>query len=209
MVIFVSFFFFLFSRRRRHTICALVTGFQTFALPIFKCRIRLACGTWCHTLTVIDDHSRFAVTLDACADERTETVQQRLEKAMRRHGMPLAVYTDNGSPWGGGVPGQWTRLKVWLLKLGIETIHARPYHPQGRGKNERFHRILKAEVFALTSLTGLTKTQKPLAEWREVYNHKRPHQGIAMAVPASRYHPSSRPFPSRLPQPLYDRSEEH
>src|SRR3546814_1196469 len=33
--------FFIFSSRKRHTICALVTGVQTFALPI--CRERQSC----------------------------------------------------------------------------------------------------------------------------------------------------------------------
>ena len=30
-------------------------------------------------------------------------------------------------------------LGVWLLKLGVAVLHSRPYHPQSRGKNERFH----------------------------------------------------------------------
>src|SRR3546814_7599045 len=34
--IYVCFFFFFFSSRRRHTRCALVTGVQTCALPIFS-----------------------------------------------------------------------------------------------------------------------------------------------------------------------------
>jgi transposase InsO family protein len=173
----------------------------------FKGRTKLACGIWCHPLTIVDDHSRFAVALEACADERTSTVQERLTRAMRVHGLPLAIYTDNGNPWGTGVPGQWTRLRVWLLKLGVEVIHARPYHPQGRGKNERFHRSLKAEVFAFTTLNGLREAQRAFDRWREVYNHQRPHQAIAMAVPASRYRPSPRPFPARLPEPAYDSGE--
>ena len=173
----------------------------------FKGRTRLACGTWCHPLTIIDDHSRYAVALEACADEGTDTVRTRLERVLRRHGLPLAVYVDNGTPWGCGVPRQWTRLRVWLLKLGIDTVHARPYHPQGRGKNERFHRSLKAEVFALKALHGLERTQAALDRWREVYNHQRPHEALDMAVPASRYRPSPRSFPSRLPQPAYDVAE--
>ncbi|GGE55815.1 IS481 family transposase [Agaricicola taiwanensis] len=173
----------------------------------FKGRIRLACGTWCHTLTVVDDHSRYAVALEACADERGITVRQRLEQALRRHGLPLAVYVDNGRPWGAGAPGEWTKFRVWLLKLGIETIHARPYHPQGRGKNERFHRSLKAEVFALNPIIGLERAQKALDRWREIYNHQRPHQGIGMTVPANRYRPSPRAFPNLLPEPQYDESE--
>ncbi|MGO7259198.1 integrase core domain-containing protein, partial [Rhizobium brockwellii] len=77
-----------------------------------------------------------------------------------------------------GVPNQWTRLRVWLLKLGIDLIHARPYHPQGRGKNERFHRSLKAEVFDFAALASHAQAQRAFDRWRDIYNHCRPHQGI-------------------------------
>ncbi|TAT82073.1 IS481 family transposase [Rhizobium ruizarguesonis] len=173
----------------------------------FKGRTQLVSGLWCYPLTIIDDHSRFAVGLEACADERMQTVRSRLEPILRRHGLPMAIYTDNGNPWGTGVPNQWTRLRVWLLKLGIDLIHARPYHPQGRGKNERFHRSLKAEVFDFAALASHAQAQRAFDRWRDIYNHCRPHQGIDMAVPASRYRPSPRPFPDRLPEPAYDSSE--
>ncbi len=173
----------------------------------FKGRLKLSCGRWCHTLTVIDDHSRFAVALEACGDERADTVQARLEKAFRHNGLPCAIYVDNGSPWGCAVPGRWTCLTVWLLKLGIHTLHARPYHPQARGKNERFHRTLKAEVFSLATLHGLDQAQQALDRWRHVYNRERPHQALDFKVPASRYTPSVRSFPKTLPQPDYAAGE--
>ncbi len=173
----------------------------------FKGRMQLSCGKWCHPLTIIDDHSRFAIGIEACLDEQLETVRGRLEPILRRYGLPMAIYTDNGNPWGTGVPNQWTRLRVWLLKLGIQLIHARPYHPQGRGKNERFHRSLKAEVIDFATLTGQAQAQKAFDRWRDIYNHHRPHQGIGMAVPASRYNPSPRSFPQRLPEPAYDSGE--
>jgi transposase InsO family protein len=169
----------------------------------FKGRVKLGCGLWLHPLTVIDDHSRFAVGLAACADQRTQTVQAHLERVLRHHGLPEAIYVDNGSPWGGGVPGQWTPLRLWLLKLGIATIHSKPYHPQGRGKNERFHRSLKAEVFALTPLHNLDEAQGALDRWRHVYNRERPHQALGFKTPAERYTPSRRAFPDRLPTPHY------
>jgi hypothetical protein len=100
-----------------------------------------------------------------------------------------------------------TPLRLWLLKLGVELIHARPYHPQARGKNEPFHRSLKAEVFAMTPLHGLASAQRAFERWRTVYNHHRPHDGIGMSVPASRYRPSPRSFPRHLPEPFYDRGE--
>ncbi len=169
----------------------------------FKGRVRLGCGAWLHPLTIIDDHSRFAVELAACTDQQTQTVQIRLEATFRHHGLPEAIYVDNGSPWGGGRPGQWTPLRLWLLKLGIETIHSKPYHPQGRGKNERFHRSLAAEVFSLTPLAGFDDAQAAFDHWRHVYNRDRPHQALDFATPAERYRPSKRAFPETLPIPCY------
>src|SRR3546814_10609153 len=40
----LSFSFFFFSSRRRHTRCALVTGVQTCALPIYSTRVTSPCG---------------------------------------------------------------------------------------------------------------------------------------------------------------------
>ncbi|UHS62296.1 IS481 family transposase [Agrobacterium vaccinii] len=173
----------------------------------FKGRIRMACGNWCYPLTIIDDHSRFAIAIEACLDERLGTVRSRLETILRRYGLPMAIYCDNGNPWDTGVPNQWTRLWVWLLKLGIELIHSRPYHPQGRGKNERFHRSLKAEVIDFATFSDQAHAQKAFDRWRDIYNHHRPHEAIGMAVQASRYRPSPRPFPSQLPEPVYDSTE--
>ena len=169
----------------------------------FKGRIRLGSGAWLHPLTIIDDHSRFAVGLAACSNQQTGTVQARLEAVFRHHGLPEAIYVDNGSPWGGGRPGQWTPLRLWLLKLGVETIHSRPYHPQGRGKNERFHRSLAAEVFASAPLAGFDAAQAALDRWRHVYNRERPHQALGFATPAERYRPSRRAWPATPPAPSY------
>ena len=76
---------------------------------------------------------------------------------------------------------------MWLLKLGIAVLHSRPYHPQSRGKNERFHRTLNAEVFALSRFRDLAEVQRAFDRWRDVYNLERPHQALDQEVPASRY----------------------
>lgn len=93
--------------------------------------------------------------------------------------------------------------RLAVLKLGIEIIHSRPYHPQGRGKNERFHRTLAAEVFALRPLRDLAQVQQAFDAWRPVYNTVRPHQALDMAVPWKRYRPSIREMPETLPEPEY------
>jgi transposase InsO family protein len=173
----------------------------------FKGWIPLANGDRCHPLTILDDHSRYDLCLEACANEQGSTVQGRLELTFRRYGLPEAFFVDNGTPWGDSSGQRWTRLGVWLLKLGIAVLHSRPYHPQSRGKNERFHRTLQAEVFALKRFRDLGEVQRAFDAWRTTYNLVRPHQALDQDVPASRYRPSARSMPEQLPQIEYDDSE--
>jgi hypothetical protein len=173
----------------------------------FKGWVPLADGSRCHPLTVVDDHSRYNVCLEACSNEQGSTVQGRLERVFRRYGLPEAFFVDNGAPWGDSSGQRWTRFGVWLLKLGVAVLHSRPYHPQSRGKNERFHRTLKAEVFALRRFRDLVEVQIAFDDWRPVYNLQRPHQALDQDVPASRYRPSRRSMPDRLPVVTYDEHE--
>ncbi len=78
----------------------------------------------------------------------------------RRYGLPEAIFVDNGSPWGDSAGQRRTRFGVWLLKLGVGFLHSRPYHPQSRGKNERLHRTLNAEVYELCRFRDLADAQR-------------------------------------------------
>ncbi|MEK7814302.1 MAG: integrase core domain-containing protein, partial [Chloroflexota bacterium] len=164
----------------------------------FKGQFPLAQG-WCYPLTVLDDHSRFAVGLQACGDQRWPTVQQQLTGVFRRYGLPQEMLMDNGAPWGADWDHPYTPLTVWLLRLGIGVSHSRPYHPQTQGKEERFHRTLKAEVLQGRSFADLAGCQEAFDPWRAVYNLERPHAALGLATPASRYQVSPRPFPEELP----------
>lgn len=152
----------------------------------------------CHPLTVLDDHSRFAVLLKACADQRGATVKNALSDVFRRYGLPAAMLMDNGSPWGDrDLP--FTALSLWLIRLGIRVCHGRPYHPQTQGKDERFHRTLKFEVLRHFNFTTLEHCQREFDRFRDRYNLRRPHDALSLATPASHYCPSTVPFPETLP----------
>ena len=166
----------------------------------FKGHLPLAAGTGrCHPLTVLDDHSRFALALQACADETAATVQTRLTTVFRRYGLPDALLMDNGAPWGDAGDQPFTVLSAWLIRLGIRVTHGRPHHPQTQGKAERFHRTLKAELLSGPPWPDLTVAQARFDAWRSVYTGERPHQALGDAVPADRYRPSDRHFPAVLP----------
>jgi transposase InsO family protein len=165
----------------------------------FKGHFALGNGQRCHPLGMVDDHSRFALCLQACRNEQGETVQQQLTVTFRRYGLPEAMLMDNGAPWGSDRDHRHTVLTVWLLRLGVGVRHGRPWHPETQGKQERFHRSLKAEVLAGPVFGDFAKVQTRFDQWRQVYNHERPHQALGMAVPASRYQVSPRTFPEVLP----------
>ena len=165
----------------------------------FKGHFALGNGQRCHPLGMVDDHSRFALCLQACRNQQGETVQQQLTATFRRYGLPEAMLMDNGSPWGSDPDHPYTPLTVWLLRLGVGVGHGRPRHPQTQGKQERFQRTLKAEVLAGPVLGDFSQVQARFDQWRQVYNHERPHQALGMAVPASRYQVSPRTFPEVLP----------
>jgi transposase InsO family protein len=153
----------------------------------------------CHPLTVLDDHSRYALGIEACANEQDKTARQCLAAIFRRYGLPLAMLMDNGPPWGDTGGERHTMFTVWLMRLGIAVSHGRPFHPQTQGKDERFHRSLKAEVLAGRSFADLAHCQQAFDRWRPVYNTERPHEALGLAVPADRYRMSPRPYPEELP----------
>jgi hypothetical protein len=148
----------------------------------------------CHPLTVLDDHSRYALGLQACSDERGLTVQQRLMPIFRHYGLPRQMLMDNGSPWGANQQHVFTPLTVWLIRQGIGIIHSRPIHPQTLGKDERFHRTFKAELGQYCTGLSLEKCQQLFDAWRDIYNFQRPHEALDMQVPAQRYQPSHRQY---------------
>ena len=152
----------------------------------------------CHPLTVVDDHSRYAVVLEAMWNERRVGVMAALTAAFRSYGLPERMLMDNGPPWGTDSEHRHTRLTAWLMRLDIRPGHGKPRHPQTQGKNERFNRTLKAEVLR-QRFEALAAVQAAFDQWRQLYNEHRPHEALGHLPPAHRFRPSERPFPERLP----------
>ena len=131
-----------------------------------------------HPLTVVDDHSRYAVVLHAGDNERHQTVQNAVQAAFERYGLPEIILTDNGSPWGGAAERALTKLGVWLIEHGVAPWHSAPFHPQSHGKNERFNRTLKIELLDAHDFADLAQAQQAFDAWRHRYNHHRPHDAL-------------------------------
>lgn len=158
----------------------------------------------CYPLTVLDDHSRFAICLKACSAETGDQVKSALIEVFRQYGLPQRFTCDNGNPWGTPKQNGLTKFEVWLLRLGIRVGHSRPMHPQTQGKDERFHRTLKFELLERRGFNCLDACQYAFNEWREQYNTIRPHYALNQKPPASRYVISARRYPEELPPIEYE-----
>jgi transposase InsO family protein len=145
-------------------------------------------------LSVVDDHSRYAIELHGTWSTQAEGVKQRLVGAFERCGVPEEMLMDHGTPWWNmkAVAG-WTWLTVWMMKQGIRMHFSGYRHPQTQGKVERFHGALAAAMKRRGVPTGEGR-QTWLDEFREEYNHLRPHQALGMKTPAQVWRRSSRPY---------------
>lgn len=160
---------------------------------------------WCYPLTILDHFSRKCLGLRAFDSTEGYGVQTAFETVFREVGLPKAILTDNGTPFvaARGLHGL-TRLSAWWIRLGIQPLRTEPASPEQNGAHERFHRTLKAETGYPVAGNRIAQ-QRRFNCFRELYNDERPHEALGQVPPASRWQPSPRSFPERLPNPEYPR----
>jgi transposase InsO family protein len=153
-------------------------------------------------LSVLDDHSRYLIVLQAVGSTRAELVREQLESAFAGCGMPEGILMDHGVPWWNTLaPMGASQLSLWLMKQGIGLHWSRLRHPQTQGKVERFHGALQR---ALECRGGAgPQPQAWLDQYRFEHNHVRPHEALAMQTPASRWQPSQRRYDPHPPRWQY------
>ena len=151
--------------------------------------VRLAGGGELKVVTGIDDHSRFCVCAHLTPRATARPVCEAFLAAMRRHGAPEQVLTDNGKVF----TARFGRGKGLVLfdrlchENGIRHLLTAPRSPTTTGKVERFHKTVRSEFLQGRVFASLEEAQAALDAWVEHYNAERPHQGIGMTPPLRRF----------------------
>jgi transposase InsO family protein len=164
----------------------------------FKGHFAMKDGNRCYPLTVLDDHSRYSLCVDAKENEQRLGVVKSFERLFYENGLPYSLLCNNGNPWGNSQTTGYTVFEVWLMERGILPIHGRISHPQTQGKEERFHRTMKAELLSLTKIENIAHAQTCFDTFRNCYNNERPHEALDMKVPAQIYRASQRKTPEQI-----------
>lgn len=112
----------------------------------YKGHFLLGDHRYCYPLTVVDHVSRYLLACDAFPSNEGPHTRRAFERIFREYGLPRAILSDNGSPFGSPGLARLSRLSLWWIRLGIAVERIVPGHPEQNGAHERMHRTLKAET---------------------------------------------------------------
>lgn len=152
----------------------------------------LADGTEVKILNVIDDHSRLLVASTALMSCTGEATLAALADAATVIGWPSRFQSDNARAFR-------DVLADALRPLGVAASHSRPYHPQTNGKVERFHQTLKKRLAQRPAAGTVAELQAELDDFRDLYNHRRPHRALNRGFPAELWAQAPKAGPADRP----------
>lgn len=129
-----------------------------------------------YLVAFIDNATGFCVAAQfhACLDGGI--VESCLKSALTEHGLPAAIYLDNGAQF---VSEQIREACNWL---GIRHLRARARYGEGKGQIERHWRTVQEslviELNAMEQTLTLAQLNTALRAWIEEYYHKRPYSDL-------------------------------
>ena len=152
-----------------------------------------------YLIAFIDDATRVIPYCAFALSENTQAFLPIFKQALMRRGIPQRLYVDNGANY------RSQHLALVCAKLGVALIHARPYQPQGKGKQERWFRTVRAQFVSRLTVPdtdSLEMLNRRLWAWVEGEYHQSPHRGIEDQTPLDRWAMSAAQV--RLPGPSLD-----
>jgi len=167
----------------------------------FKGWFRTGDGQRCDPFTVTDAYSRMLLCCRILPRPDHAHVRPVMEQLFREHGLPVAIRTDNGSPFASTAAAGLSRLAVWWVKLGIRLERIQPGHPEQNGRHERMHLTLKEACHPAAA--SAAAQQQRFDAFLSVFNHQRPHQALGLRPPSALYLPSAKTYPEKLQDPVY------
>lgn len=155
-----------------------------------------------YLIGLLDDATRVVPYAAFALSENTSAFLSVFRQALMRRGIPLRLYVDNGAAF------RSHHLALVCAKLGITLIHARPYQPAGKGKQERFFRTVRMgflPTLGPADFGSLDALNRRLWAWVEGEYHQSPHKGLEGTTPLDAW--AMRSSDVRVPGPELDLGE--
>jgi hypothetical protein len=136
-----------------------------------------------HLYCFLDDHSRLTPHAEFFFDEALPRMERVLKVGILKRGIPKALYVDNGKVY------HATQFAVACASLAIQCLHAAPYSPQGKGKQERFFETVRLQFLPeveKSEISTLAELNDSFWAWLEIIYHQREHSETGQS-PLQRY----------------------
>lgn len=159
----------------------------------FKGHFKTKDGKKVYPLTITDAFIRYILCCEALKNPDYYEVGKTMDKVFKKHGLPEAIRSDNGTPFASTGVGGLTKLSVWWVKLGIKHERIEPGKPQQNGRHERMHRTLKNEACRNPGINIFGQKIK-FKKFVDEYNEERPHQALGNKTPDEVYVPSMKQY---------------
>jgi transposase InsO family protein len=141
----------------------------------------------CHFIGLVDDYSRFLLGIRAVPTKEAVWVLALLEEAVELCGVPLALMSDNGTPFVAILRSMLSRFQRSLAELRIRHIRTQIDTPWTNGKIEAFWATLQAEVLDRHEFADLAAAEAAVTAYAGYYNYHRLHGELAWQTPAERF----------------------
>jgi len=143
-----------------------------------------------YLIAILDDSSRYIVSAQYFQDQKGVNVFKVLRDAFNEHGRPNQIIADNGTQFRNVTKTIDSRYINLLTSLDIKPIFSRPYHPQSKGKLERWFGTVRQLFLPEGRLQiqlhpewTLIDFNKFFYSWLEWYNFKKPHRSLPGKYP--------------------------
>jgi putative transposase len=134
-------------------------------------------GSQLKWLSIVDEYTRECLALKVERSITSEDVIDTLAELFAMRGVPKCIRSDNGPEFIAH------GIRRWLGRVDVETLYIEPGSPWENGYAESFHSRLRDEFLALEVFESLTVAQRLTRQWREDYNHHRPHSSLGYVTP--------------------------
>ena len=139
---------------------------------------RTANGRAFKILNIIDEYTRQCLAVLVKRRITSQEVIDKLFELFILRGIPKHIRSDNGPEFTARA------IRKWLNKIGVKTLFIEPGSPWENGYIESFNGKMRDELLNLEVFTTLTEAEVLIEQWRQEYNHIRPHSSLGYRPPA-------------------------
>jgi transposase InsO family protein len=139
---------------------------------------RTANGKAFKILNIIDEYTRECLAILVARKIRNQDVIDLLFHLFIFRGIPEHIRSDNGPEFTAKA------IRKWLSNVGVRTLFIEPGSPWENGYIESFNGKLRDELLNREIFTTLAEAKVLIEQWRQEYNHIRPHSSLGYRPPA-------------------------